>query len=235
MTLQIIEKTMDSREIAELTEKEHRNVLRDIEAQLGQLEGGLLRFEHTYTNQQNGQEYRCYKLPYRETMILISGYSVELRAKVVDRWMELEQASANTPQFPTGIDLFARAVLEAKTMIDNQAKQIDEMKPKADFYDAVTGSKNAVHLGDVAKNLDFVGVGRNNLFQYLRDKNVLMSNNQPYQEFVDRGLFRVVQSSYTNARTGGVEITYTTHVYQKGVDFIRKALLADGFKQRVVS
>ena len=89
------ERTMDSREIAEITGKEHRNVTRDIEEQLGKLEGGVLRFEHTYRNSQNGQEYRCYKLPYRETMILISGYSVELRAAVVDRWMELERAEAD--------------------------------------------------------------------------------------------------------------------------------------------
>lgn len=93
MTLMVSDKTMDSREIAELTGKEHRNILRDVESQLGQLEGGLLRFEQTYTSQQNGQEYRCYKLPYRETMILISGYSVELRSKVIDRWMELEKAT----------------------------------------------------------------------------------------------------------------------------------------------
>lgn len=85
---------MDSREIAELTGKDHRNVCRDIVDQLGQLEGGMLRFEHTYRHEQNGQEYRCFKLPFRETMILVSGYSVELRAKVVDRWMELENRKA---------------------------------------------------------------------------------------------------------------------------------------------
>lgn len=86
--------TMDSREIAELTGKRHDNVLKDIREQLGQLEGGVLRFEDTYRNEQNGQEYRCYKLPYRETMILVSGYSVELRARVIDRWLSLERKEA---------------------------------------------------------------------------------------------------------------------------------------------
>lgn len=87
------EKLMDSREIAELTGKRHDHVIRDIEEQIGKLDGGLPRFGDTYTNPQNGQHYKCYRLPYRETMILISGYSVELRAKVIDRWMELEKAS----------------------------------------------------------------------------------------------------------------------------------------------
>ena len=100
------ERTMDSREIAAVTGKRHDNVIRDIEEMLNKLQGGLLRsedtpgnlsgdiavFRDTYINEQNGQEYRCYKLPYRETMIIVSGYSVELRAAVVDRWIELEKA-----------------------------------------------------------------------------------------------------------------------------------------------
>jgi anti-repressor protein len=88
--IKIETKTMDSREIAELTGKRHDHVIRDIEEQLGKLNLSLPKFGDTYKNKQNGQVYRCYKLPYRETMILISGYSVELRAKVIDRWMELE-------------------------------------------------------------------------------------------------------------------------------------------------
>jgi phage regulator Rha-like protein len=90
---------MDSREIAELTSKRHFDVCKDIETQLGKLDGGVRKFAHTYRNEQNGQEYRGYKLPYRETMILISGYSVELRAAVVDRWLELESKEQASLEF----------------------------------------------------------------------------------------------------------------------------------------
>lgn len=84
--------TMTSREIAELTGKEHRNVIRDIRTLLTDLygEGGELSFEHTQVNPQNGQSYPIFKLPKRETLILISGYHTELRAKIIDRWQELE-------------------------------------------------------------------------------------------------------------------------------------------------
>ena len=80
--------TVSSREIAELTGKEHRNVMADIRNMLAELygDGGILNFEDTQVNQQNGQSYPVFNLPKRETLILVSGYSVALRAKIVDRW-----------------------------------------------------------------------------------------------------------------------------------------------------
>jgi Rha family phage regulatory protein len=91
--------TMTSREIAELTGKRHDNVMRDIRATLGELmgEGGLLKFEDTHRNPQNGQEYPIYRLPYRESLILASGYDVHLRARIIDRWQQLEAAAPALP------------------------------------------------------------------------------------------------------------------------------------------
>ncbi|ENY5622704.1 Rha family transcriptional regulator, partial [Campylobacter coli] len=83
--------SLTSLEIAELTGKEHRNVTRDIETYLEKVvEGGVFKFEHTYQNPQNKQFYKCYRLPKREVLILVSGYSVELRAKIIDRLEYLE-------------------------------------------------------------------------------------------------------------------------------------------------
>lgn len=83
--------TMSSLEIAELTDKRHDNVVRDIRNMLIELdEGGLLKFEETHVGQQNQQEYKYYNLPKREALILISGYAVKMRAKIIDRWQELE-------------------------------------------------------------------------------------------------------------------------------------------------
>ena len=88
--------TMSSREIAELTGKEHRNVMRDIRAMLRDLydDAGMLGFEHTEINTQNGVAYPIFMLPKRETLILVSGYSTELRARIIDRWQELESKVA---------------------------------------------------------------------------------------------------------------------------------------------
>lgn len=89
--LQVAQRTMDSREIAELLEARHADIMVSIETQLPRV--GYTAIPYTSKNPQNGQSYRYYLLPYRETMILVSGYSVELRARVIDRWLELEKAT----------------------------------------------------------------------------------------------------------------------------------------------
>ena len=61
----------------------------------------------------------------------------------------------------------------------DQAKQLLEQKPKVEFFDAVAESKDAIEIASVAKVLGVPGVGRNKLFEFLRDHKVLMRNNQP--------------------------------------------------------
>jgi Rha family phage regulatory protein len=75
--------TMTSREVAELTGKDHRNVMRDIREMLEQLEMGVLNFEHTYLHTQNGRSFPIFKLPKDLTITLVSGYSVPMRHKIV--------------------------------------------------------------------------------------------------------------------------------------------------------
>lgn len=82
--------TMSSREIAELTGKQHKDVLYDIRKMLESLGLSTADFSAVY-KAENGQSYEQFVLPKRETLILVSGYSVEMRAKIIDRWQELEQ------------------------------------------------------------------------------------------------------------------------------------------------
>lgn len=81
--------TMSSREIAELTGKRHDNVMADIRKMLDEL--GILTpdFSGVYKDQQL-IERPCFNLPKRETLILVSGYNIAMRAKIIDRWQELE-------------------------------------------------------------------------------------------------------------------------------------------------
>lgn len=82
---------MSSREIAELTGKQHAHVMRDIRAMLVELQGerAASRFGGSYIGADNTSR-PCFNLPKRETYILMAGYSIPLRARIIDRWQELE-------------------------------------------------------------------------------------------------------------------------------------------------
>lgn len=116
-------------------------------------------------------------------------------------------------------------VQQAMMILNEEIKQLREqniiMKPKADFYDQVTGSKDSIDMASVAKILKIKNVGRNKLFELLRDMKILQQNNQPYQSFVDRGYFRIIEQKFLKPN-GDTSINIKTVVYQKGLDFIRK-------------
>lgn len=161
-------------------------------------------------------------------------------AKVFKRWVthEVLPTIRKTGGYVSNDDLFVNTYLQhadeqTKLMfkatletVRKQNKKIAIMQPKADFFDAVTDSKDAIDIGTAAKVLAIPGVGRNTLFQRLREKGVLMSNNQPYQQYVDRGYFRIIEQKY-NKEDGSTNINIKTLVYQKGLDFIRKIMESD--------
>lgn len=118
--------------------------------------------------------------------------------------------------------VMARALKLADKTISSLKTQLLEMKPKADFFDAVADSKTAISMNEVAKVLNIKGYGRNNLFEFLRENKVLDRLNVPYQRYVDNGWFRVIEQHYQ--KNGEPVVTTKTLVYQKGVDGIRKMI-----------
>lgn len=146
-------------------------------------------------------------------------------AERFENWVvsEVLPSIRKTGQYSTKPELqIAHAMLLAGKMIEEQKQIIAEMTPKAQFFDTVTDSTNAVDIGTVAKVLN-CGIGRTRLFEFLRDEKILMGNNQPYQRYIDSGYFRIIESSYSKP-DGSTHISFKTVVYQKGVDFIRRNL-----------
>jgi Rha family phage regulatory protein len=88
--------TMSSREIAELTGKNHADVMRDIRKVFEEVEIGESKFACTYLDSQN-KERPCYNLPRRECDLVIAGYSAKYRLAIIDRWIELESKNVKTP------------------------------------------------------------------------------------------------------------------------------------------
>lgn len=117
---------------------------------------------------------------------------------------------------------------EQQLVIEEQKQQLIEAEPKVEFYDTVTGSETTIDFGQAAKVLNYKGLGRNKLFQYLRDKDILMSNNTPYQRYVDAGYFRLIETTWNTPNNDSM-VYLKTVIYQKGLDFLSKIIEKDGY------
>ncbi|WP_312484766.1 Rha family transcriptional regulator [Stutzerimonas nitrititolerans] len=127
--------TMSSREIAELTGKRHDNVVRDIRKMLEELGANPLSFEGVYLDAK-GESRPCFNLPRREVEILLTGYSIPLRAKVIDRLHELEeQAKGAAFRVPQSLPEALRLAAELAEKNEQLALENKEMAPKAVVFD----------------------------------------------------------------------------------------------------
>lgn len=103
--------TMSSREIAQLTEKEHKTVMRDIRVMLNDLGHGTNLYLGQYSA--NNRTYDEYNLPKRETLLLVSGYMLHVRVKIVDRLEYLESKASQPVSLPSTKQL-ALMVIQAE-------------------------------------------------------------------------------------------------------------------------
>lgn len=92
--------------------------------------------------------------------------------------------------------LVANNVIEEKNkLIEQQSQQLIEQKPLVGFAQQVSDSSDCVDVGEFAKTIrdENIKMGRNNLFKWLKSNHYLMSNNNPYQKYINNGMFKVVE------------------------------------------
>lgn len=216
---------MSSLDIARITEKEHRHVMRDIRQVFEDAGIDQTKFGQVYLAG-NGQQQPCFILPRRECDLVISGYSVKYRLAIIDRWRELEAEKANgrfvIPQtFAEALRLSA----DLAEQVSEKTKQLAIAAPKVEFYDAVTASDTICQMA-VAAQTAGLPFGRNILFQRLREMGVMISggdrHNLPKQEYIRRGLFTVKESKMENPKTGEPIVRFTSYVTQRGLDWLIK-------------
>ena len=118
--------------------------------------------------------------------------------------------------------MIAQALTILQRRIQDANKEIEKLKPAAEFAYQICSSKDAIDIGNCAKVLNR-NIGRNNLFEFLRNKKILQSDNIPYQKYIDSGYFRVIETKYT-IPSGETKISLKTLVLQKGVAYINKLL-----------
>ena len=208
------------KEITDLIGVEHNKAMRKVEELANEDGFGTLAKTATVYNGK-GQTIDTYQFTKKQAIAVGARLNNAMLMKVINRLEELEiKSSFQIPQ--TYSEALMLAAKQAE-QIEQQTALIELQKPKVEFYEAVTGSNDTIDIAGVAKVLNIKGFGRNNLLEFLRNKNILMQNNQPFQTFVDRGYFRVIESKY-NKPDGSSHINLKTVVYQKGLDYIRKLL-----------
>ena len=112
------------------------------------------------------------------------------------------------------------------------ALQIEIEKPLTDFGRAISQSKASVSVGIFAKTIEkelSIKFGRNKCFKWLRGNSFLMSKesnkNQPYQKWIDQGIFEVVQGLRQNSTFQKIDTT--TLVTGKGQEYLFDKILKD--------
>lgn len=82
--------------------------------------------------------------------------------------------------------------------INQLNERIRHDQPLVEFANQVSNTENLIDMNAMAKLAmeKNIPIGRNRLFQWLREKGILMSNNLPYQKFIDRGYFAVKETVF---------------------------------------
>ena len=125
-----------------------------------------------------------------------------------------------------------------KITVTEQAKRIEESRPKVLFAESVSASDTSTLVGDLAKLLKQNGydTGQKRLFEELRQRSFLMktgsSKNLPTQKAMELGLFEVKESTINNP-DGSVRVTKTTKVTGKGQVYFVNLFLGKQVEEKV--
>ncbi|WP_296134644.1 Rha family transcriptional regulator [Psychrobacter sp. B29-1] len=187
-TLQTNNQTMSSREIAQLCNKDHRHVLRDIDDLNTTYDVmALPKVGQSDYIADNGQSYRQYLLNKEQTIDLITGYRADIRIRINRRWQELE-AQASAPAIP-------QSFADALQLAANQARQLELAKPKVLHYDNVVERAGLLNATQVAQKVRLSAVAMNKVLDELGVYNKAVKRSRVFQQwFIDKGLGEVKQT-----------------------------------------
>lgn len=220
---------VDSREVALNFGKRHDNVLRDIE----NIQKDVLNFEEMFLETSvpdlYGRLQRAYNMNRDGFSLLAMSFTgksaLEWKLKYISAFNTMEKAW-NSPEqiMARALQVAGREIERLKSSNAVLIQDVQRMKPKEIFADAVSSSHTSILIGDLAKLLKQNGyeTGQKRLFEQLRKEGYLMkegsSKNMPTQKAMDMGLFEVKEGSYVDANGCNVT-TKTTKVTGKGQQY----------------
>lgn len=231
------EPVVSSRQIAENFDKNHRDVLRAVDNLKEDVRNFAQMFFESTEPDSYGREQRAYLMNRDGFTLLAMGFTgkaaLEWKLKYIAAFNEMEKKLTEQPQL-TRSQLLATALIAAHEELEEKDKQIETMKPKALFADAVSASKKSILVGEMAKLLsqNGINIGQNRLFDWLRRNGYLIKDpkrsdyNLPTQRSMEMGLFEIKET--TIQHSDHISINRTPKISGRGqVYFVNLFLKAE--------
>lgn len=215
--------------LAEAFNKEHKNVIRAIEAKIGELkieQSSKMFSKSKYTNSQNKQ-HPMYYLNRDGFTFIAMGFTGrkadEFKLKYIEAFNRMEQALKEQQVTPFKLP---QTYSEALYELAEKAKQIEALEPRAKKYDRYLSSKGLITTTEVAKEY---GMSGRELNEFLHGKGIIYKRGDKwfvYQKYANDGLagYEVYMPREN------MEVRSTLKWTTKGVQFIRDLLDAEGIK-----
>mgnify|MGYP002765533521 CR=1 FL=1 len=204
------EPVASSRQVAENFGKEHKDTLESIRQILAAENSATKSMFYETTFENRGKQYPMYLMNRDGFTLLAMGFTgkaaLEWKLKYIAAFNEMEKKLAEQPQL-TRSQLLATALIAAHEELEEKDKQIETMKPKAIFADAVSASSQSILVGEMAKLLSQNGIqmGQNRLFQWMRENGYLIKDkkrtdyNMPTQKSMELCLFEIKETSIAHS------------------------------------
>lgn len=246
--------TIDSREVATMTGMRHSDLLekiggsKKVKGYVEILENGKFRsqdffIKDSYKAEGNNKTYDCYQLTRKGCDMVANKLTgkkgVLFTAAYVTKFEEMEkELSMQKFNLPTNykealLQLVAAEEEKEKLLASNKEKeeQLKIAAPKLDLYEDFMSMDNLYSVGQLAKCFAIKGMGKNNLFKWLRWNKIFMDGYEAYQRYVTDGKIVHRERTYCygkgeNKRTVKDICGYFT---PKGVQYIYNKLRKDGY------
>ncbi|MGO7279399.1 phage antirepressor KilAC domain-containing protein [Rhizobium ruizarguesonis] len=209
--------TMSSVEIAELTEKRHDHVIRDIKVMLDDLGEDLPKFGGIYSDAY-GRDQKCYNLPRDLTETLLLGYSAPLRRKVLARLRQLEGFMADPAAVLNDPATLRSILLQNVEKVIALEAEVGELRPVREALQRISTADGSLCITEAAKALQ---LRPKDLFQWLRQNGWIYrrpgsSYDLGYQSKTTAGLLEHKVTTVLRA-DGSEKISEQVRVTTKGL------------------
>ena len=238
----------NSKLVAEVFGKEHRNVVRDIK---NLIEGGVLKNEQTpmfeettYINEQNKQSYPMFIMNQDGFTLLAMGFNgkkaMEFKLKYIEAFnamkRQIEQSKPSVPQnYLEALKSLVKSEEEkqqeqiltiSKENMELRNK-ITDMLPKVSYYDKILQSNATMTITQIAQDYGMSAIKMNKELESMRIQHKMRGQWILFAQFLKGGYVHsravdIVRSD------GSHDVKYNTEWTTKGRIFLYEALKAKG-------